>query len=111
MDLLDGLFHPHNLTYVRCCQASSFSPSHLTLLKIIKIWQAALCSAIIREDLSEALQWGEALMDAARMVKGSKAHLELASRSITVFGMLITIISIVSFIVMRQVGKSEGRDG
>ena len=50
-------------------------------------------------------------MDAARMVKGSKAHLELASRSITVFGMLITIIIIVSFIVMRQVGKSEGRDG
>ena len=22
MDLLDGLFHPQNLTYVRCCQAS-----------------------------------------------------------------------------------------
>ena len=107
MDLLDGLFHPHNLTYVRCCQAS-FSSFHLTLLKVIKTWQAALCSAIIREELSEALQWGEALMDAARMVKGSNAHLELASRSITVFGMLIIIVS---FIVMRQVGKSEGRDG
>ena len=36
MDLLEGLFHPHNLTYVRCCQA-------------------ALTSAIVRDNLGEAL--------------------------------------------------------
>ena len=86
MDLLDGLFHPHNLTYVRCCQASLFSPFDFTLLEIIQMWQAALCSAIIREHLDEASQWGEALMGAARMVKGTKAHLELASRLLTVLG-------------------------
>merc|ERR1711879_286864 len=61
MDMLEGLFHPHNLVYVRCCQA-------------------ALCSAIVREQLGEALQWGETLMEAARLVRGSKAHQELALR-------------------------------
>jgi len=61
MDLLEGLFHPHNLTYVRCCQA-------------------ALCSAIVRDNLGEAVQWGDTLIGAARKVKGSKAHQELALR-------------------------------
>jgi len=61
MDMLDGLFHHHNITFVRCCQA-------------------ALCSAIVRDNLGEAIQWGEMLMGAARKVKGSKAHQELALR-------------------------------
>jgi len=62
MELLTDLFHPCNLTRVKCCQA-------------------AMTSCILRDQLEEAVEWGEQLMGAVqRMAEGSEAHRELERR-------------------------------
>lgn len=67
MDLLTTLFHPCNLVRVRCCEA-------------------AVTSCVLRGEVVAALVWGDQLLQAARLARGSKAHRELVGRLAVLMG-------------------------
>jgi len=63
MELMTGLIHPYNLTYVRCCQAS-------------------VQSCLLQGNLKQALDWCDLLLGTARsLARNSEAHQELVEKA------------------------------
>ena len=67
MELMTGLIHPYNLTYVRCCQVLT---SHLAFWQGFTfgcfLHQASVQSCLLQGNLKQALDWCHLLLGTAR---------------------------------------------